>query len=190
MKTVTIKVNILPKEKERPWALDPLTVVLLLALIVGNLGMAAYGKVLSGRVADSAKELARLEGQAHELEEQLPVLAEREQRVRKLETQIASLKSLKDDPVRYAHLLTLVASALPESIWLESLSIEPGKETVSLSGSVAGPLPMGTMARLVQSLRGTRVFDHTDLKTAVRKDHVFTFQLNAHYRPDAAAKEL
>jgi hypothetical protein len=34
------------------------------------------------------------------------------------------------------------------------------------------------------------VFDHTDLKTAVRKDHVFTFSLEAHYRPDAAAKEL
>jgi Tfp pilus assembly protein PilN len=187
---MTIKVNILPKEKERPWSVDPLTIVLFLALLAGNLAMVAYGKVLSGRVVDSRTEVSRLEGEARKQEEMLPVLTQREERIHKLETQIVSIKSLKDDPLRYSHLLSMVAQALPESIWLENLAIEPGNQTVSLSGSVAGPLPMGTLATLVQTLRKSQVFDHTELKTAVRQDHVFTFQLEAHYRPDAAVKEL
>ncbi len=177
---MTIKVDLLPQERER-FRIDPLLMVLFLALIFGNLGMVAYGRVLSGRVTDSRGVLARTEGEARELEEKLPVLTQREERVRKLQTQIQTIKSLKDDPVRYANLLTLVADALPETIWLESLAIDPGKQTVALSGSIADPLPMGTLAGLVQKLRASGVFDHTDLKTAVRKDHMFTFQLEAHY---------
>lgn len=186
---MTIKVNIMPREKKRP-GLDPVTIVLFLALTAGSLGMLAYARMLSVRIAEARGELGRVEGEAQKLEEQLPGLAQREERIRKLESQIASIKSLKDDPLRYSRLLVMVAEALPETIWLESLAIEPGRETVSITGTVAGPLPMGTLAGLVRALRDTRVFDRTDLKTATRKDKTFSFQLEAHYKPDAAAKEL
>lgn len=187
---MTIKVNILPREKEPAFRLDPLTFVLLVALLAGNLAMIAYARVLSRQVTGTRTELTGVEAQSRRLEEQLPVLAQREERVRKLEVQLQSIRDLRIDPVRYSHLLTLIARALPDSVWLESLAVDPSHELVTVRGTVADPLPMGTLARLVAELRRGGVFDHTELKTAVRKDRVFTFELEAHYKPQAAAKEL
>lgn len=185
---MTIQVNILPREKARWWHFDPLTVVLTLVLVVGNLAMLGYGRTLSLRVVDEREQLTRLEAESRSLEQQLPVLTQREERIRKLESQIQAIKSLKDDPLRYAHLLTQVALVLPAGVWLERLSIEPSRETVALSGTVADPLPMGTLARLVEDLRKSGYFDRTELKTATRKDQAFSFQLEAHYKPDVAAR--
>ena len=42
-------------------------------------------------------------------------------------------------------------------------------------------VPSVSGIELCRRLRASGVFDHTDLKTAVRKDHMFTFQLEAHY---------
>lgn len=187
---MTIKVNIMPREKEPAFRLDPLTFVLFVTLLAGNLAMLAYGRVLSGQVAGTRSELAGVQAESRQLEEQLPVLAQREERVRKLEVQLQSIRDLRIDPVRYSHLLTLVARALPDSVWLENLAVDPARELVTVKGTVADPLPMGTLARLVANLRKGGVFDHTELKTAVRKDRVFTFELEAHYKPQAAAKEL
>ncbi|MCE7874723.1 hypothetical protein DYH09_30750 [bacterium CPR1] len=185
---MTIKVNIMPREKAKWWHFDPLTVVLALTLVLGNLGMVGYGRLLTQRVVDSKERLTGLEAKIRQQEEQLPVLNQREERISKLERQIQAIKSLKDDPLRYAHLLTQVALVLPASVWLERLSIEPARETVALNGTVSDPLPMGTLATLVVALRQSGYFDHTELKTAVRKDHVFTFQLEAHYKPEVAAR--
>ncbi|GMU55664.1 MAG: hypothetical protein AMXMBFR33_48100 [Candidatus Xenobia bacterium] len=185
---MTVKVNIMPREKAKWWHFEPLTMVLALTLVLGNLAMVGYGRLLTQRVVDSRERLTGLEAQIRQQEEQLPVLNQREERISKLERQIHAIKSLKDDPLRYAHLLTQVALVLPASVWLERLSIEPARETVALNGTVSDPLPMGTLATLVVALRQSGYFDHTELKTAVRQDHVFTFQLEAHYKPEVAAR--
>lgn len=182
---MTIKipdVNLRQRDPSRWWIPDTLTVALVVLVLLGNAGMVAYGQVLRAHVRERQAQVARTEGEIRTLEQQLPVLAEREERVRKLRQQLEAIRKLSQNTLRYANLLVEIAGALPEGVWLDSLTLDPAR--LRMKGKVVAPLPLRTLSELVNQLRATRLFQRVEIQSASRSSEPgFSFELEAGYAP-------
>jgi len=187
----TIKVNLLDSERRHRWRLDPLILVLFALVLVTNVAFAFYGQRLEGAVGDRQNEVRQVQDEKRKVEASLPVIEERRARVAKLETQIKTIRDLVHDPIRYANLLGELAERLPLNVWLSSLTIEPGSNTVQLAGTAAevpGHLPLATVARLITSLNDSPCFSDAALSSTSAGGEGFSFQLTVHYDPQAAVE--
>lgn len=191
---MTIKVDLLPTEKKR-FGLDPLVIVLFLFVVLATVAMFMWSKKLENEISLKRNAIAEVEKQIKDLEAQLPVLEERQNRIRKLKEQIQIIKTLVYDPVRYANLLTQITLALPDNVYLESLTIDPSKTQVSMNGKAAevgGTLPLATISQLMKNLNDTEYFRGASLGSATREKATnevpaFTFTIDVSYDPQAAA---
>ena len=193
---MTIKVDLLPTEK-KGFGIDPMVIVMLICIIVATIGFMFYSQKLDGQIANLKTEIETVDKEIKTLEAQLPVLQERRARIAKLREQIEMIKSLVNDPLRYANLLQEVAVLLPPNVWLENLSIDPGKQSVQFDGTaaeVAGRLPLATVAQLMKNLNESRYFNESQLKStqevAIKETDArgFTFALTVGYDAKAAAE--
>lgn len=194
---MTIKVDLLPTEK-KGFGIDPMVIVMLICIIVATIGFMFYSQKLDGQIADLKVEIETVEKEIKTLEAQLPVLQERRARINKLREQIEMIKSLVNDPLRYANLLQEIAVLLPPNVWLDTLSIDPGKQSVSISGvaaEVAGRLPLATVAQLMKNLNESNYFNEASLastsETTITDTEAtgFSFQLSVGYNAKAAAEQ-
>ncbi len=190
---MTIKVDLLPTEKKR-FGLDPLVIVLFLFVVLATVAMFMWSKNLENQISQKRNEIAEVEKQIKDLEAQLPVLEERQNRIRKLKEQIQIIKTLVYDPVRYANLLTQITMALPDNVFLESLTIDPSKTQVNMTGKAAevgGTLPLATISLLMKNLNDTEYFRGASLSSATREKSgdipAFAFTIDVAYDPQAAA---
>ncbi len=190
---MTIKVDLLPTER-KGFGIDPMMIVLLIVIIGASVCFMFYSQKLQGDIDDINTQIADVEKQIKQYEAQLPVLQERRARIRKLEEQIRMIQSLVHDPLRYANLLQECAVLLPPNVWLGSLAIEPGKQSVALNGTAAeveGRLPLATVAQLMKNLNESRYFRDASLtstaETQLEGVRGFTFTLTVRYDPEAAA---
>lgn len=191
---MTIKVDLLPTEKKR-FGLDPLVIVLFLFVVLATVAMFMFSKNLENQISLKRNAIAEVEKQIKDLEAQLPVLEERQNRIRKLKEQIQIIKTLVYDPVRYANLLTQITMALPDNVFLESLTIDPSKTQVNMNGKAAevgGTLPLATISQLMKNLNDTEYFRGASLSSATRDkgtDGVpsFDFTIDVSYDSQAAA---
>ncbi|MCE7870133.1 hypothetical protein DYH09_07115 [bacterium CPR1] len=190
---MTIKVDLLPTEKKR-FGLDPLVIVLFLFVVLATVAMFMWSKNLENQISQKRNAIAEVEKQIKDLEAQLPVLEERQNRIRKLKEQIQIIKTLVYDPVRYANLLTQITMALPDNVFLESLTIDPSKTQVNMTGKAAevgGTLPLATISLLMKNLNDTEYFRGSSLSSATREKSgdipAFAFTIDVAYDPQAAA---
>lgn len=191
---MTIKVDLLPTEKKR-FGLDPLVIVLFLFVVLATVAMFMWSKKLENEIGIKRNEIAEVEKQIKDLEAQLPVLEERQNRIRKLKEQIQIIKTLVYDPVRYANLLTQITMALPDNVFLESLTIDPSKTQVNMNGKAAevgGTLPLATISQLMKNLNDTEYFRGASLSSATRNKNTndipsFDFTIDVSYDSQAAA---
>lgn len=191
---MTIKVDLLPTEKKR-FGLDPLVIVLFLFVVLATVAMFMWSKKLENEISLKRNAIAEVEKQIKDLEAQLPVLEERQNRIRKLKEQIQIIKTLVYDPVRYANLLTQITMALPDNVFLESLTIDPSKTQVNMNGKAAevgGTLPLATISQLMKNLNDTEYFRGASLSSATRDKGSegvpsFDFTIDVSYDSQAAA---
>ena len=186
---MTIKVDLLHSERHRRWRLDPLVLVLFALLLATNVALAFYGQRLTSQVADRQTEVRQIQDERRQIEASLPIIEERRNRVAHLVKQIASIHDLKNDPIRYANLLSELANRLPDNVWLSSLSIEPASNSVQFAGTavqVPGRLPLATVAKLIRDLNESPRFSDAALTSTSASSGGFTFQLTVHYDPQAA----
>jgi Tfp pilus assembly protein PilN len=190
---MTIKVDLLPTEKKR-FGLDPLVIVLFLFVVLATVAMFMWSKKLENEISIKRNQIAEVEKQIKDLEAQLPVLEERQNRIKKLKEQIQIIKTLVYDPVRYANLLTQITMALPDNVFLESLTIDPGKTQVNMNGKAAevgGTLPLATISQLMKNLNDTEYFRGASLSSATRDKGEgipsFDFTIDVSYDSQAAA---
>ncbi len=191
---MTIKVDLLPTEKKR-FGLDPLVIVLFLFVVLATVAMFMWSKKLENEISLKRNAIADVEKQIKDLEAQLPVLEERQNRIKKLKEQIQIIKTLVYDPVRYANILTQITMALPDNVFLESLTIDPSKTSVNMTGKAAevgGTLPLATISQLMKNLNDTEYFRGASLSSATRDKSMegipsFTFTIDVSYDSQAAA---
>lgn len=188
---MTIKVDLLHSERRSRWRLDPLMLVLFALVLGTNVAFAFYGQRLDASIGARQDEVRQVQAEQRQVEASLPVIEERRARVARLAAQIQTVRDLVHDPVRYANLLTEVAERLPINVWLSSLTIEPGPNTIQLSGTAAempGHLPLATVAKLIASLNDSPCFADAGLASTSSGAEGFSFQLTVHYDPQAAVE--
>lgn len=192
---MTIKVDLLPTERKR-FTFDPMMGFLLVIIILCTVGFVLYGSKLQSDIDTEKKTVAEIEDQIKQIEQNLPVIEDLKAQIAKLEEEIRVIESLVYDPVRYGNLLTEVGRVLPENVWLSTLAIEPGTQSVTMNGTAAqmgGRQPLATIAALMGNIDQSPFFADASLsstsQTTIAPSNLvgFTFQIETHYNPDVAA---
>jgi Tfp pilus assembly protein PilN len=191
---MTIKVDLLPSEK-RGFRLDPMVIILVCLIALCWLGFSFYGQNLTARIDVANKKVDAVKAEIKENEKMKGEIAKRKQELARLDQQILIVKTLVHDPLRYAHLLQEIGSMLPPNVWLNTLSIEPGTQTINFAGTAtetAGRLPLATIAQLMKNFaEGSPYFRDPTLastsQTKVNNVLGFTFSLTIKYDPQKAA---
>ncbi len=192
---MTIKVDLLPTERKR-FTFDPMMGFLLVIIIICTVGFVIYGSKLQNSIEKEKEAVAGIEKEIAEIEKSIPQIDQLKTDIAKLKAEIKVIEGLVYDPVRYGNLLAEVSRVLPENVWISTLSIEPGTQTISLTGTAAavgGRLPLATVAALLEKIQGSTILKDAALgsTTQVRTEPSgllgFSFKVDVHYNPDAAA---
>jgi Tfp pilus assembly protein PilN len=191
---MTIKVDLLPSEK-RGFRLDPMVIILVCLIALCWLGFSFYGQNLTARIDVATKKVDAVKAEIKENEKMKGEIAKRKQELARLDQQILIVKTLVHDPLRYAHLLQEIGTMLPPNVWLNTLSIEPGSQTINFAGTAtetAGRLPLATIAQLMKNFaEGSPYFRDPTLagtsQTKVKGVLGFTFSLTIKYDAQKAA---
>jgi len=191
---MTIKVDLLPTEKKR-FGIDPVMIFLVLVIILFTAGFFVYGKSLENQIAKRQEEVTAIDTKINEVRSKLPGIAKMKEENAKLEQQIATIKGLKNDPVRYANLLWELSEVLPANVYVSSINIEPAQQSVVLNGSalqIGTYRPLESIAIMMRSLQTSRYFRDATLaattQSKTEKGLAYTFQIETHYDQDAALK--
>jgi Tfp pilus assembly protein PilN len=192
---MTIKVDLLPTERKK-FGFDPVIGFLLLIIVIFTIGFWVYGTSLVKKIDTKKQEIAEVDNKIKELEKKLPIIEQLRAKNRELEQQINTIKNLVYDPIRYSNLLDEVSLILPRNIWISTLSIEPSTNSVTMNGTAVAmenQKPLESIGRLMKNLQKSRFFRDATLSststTKVAEIYMgFTFQIETHYDPDAAAK--
>lgn len=187
---MTIKVDLLPTER-RGFRLDPMVIVLFMLVVLSTVGFAFYGQNLTQQIEAEKKKIEVVKAEIKQNEASRPIIEERRKRLRKLDEQIQIIKNLVHDPQRYGNLLQEVGMCLPQNVYLGSLSIEPGSQSITFAGDaaeVSGSLPLATISQLMKNLNESKYFSDATLSSASAvKGKGFNFSMSVRYDQAAAA---
>lgn len=191
---MTIKVDLLPTERKR-FTFDPMMGFLLVIIIICTVGFVIYGSKLQNNIEKEKGEVAAIETEIAEIEKSIPQIDQLKTDIAKLKAEIKVIEGLRYDPVRYGNLLAEVSRVLPENVWISNLSIEPGTQTISMTGTAAamgGRLPLHTVASLLEKIQASTILKDavlgatTQVKTNPTGLLGFSFKVDVQYSPDAA----
>jgi Tfp pilus assembly protein PilN len=191
---MTIKVDLLPSEK-RGFRLDPMVIILLGLIALSWLGFTVAGQNLTAQIDAANKKVEAIKAEIKENSKMKDEIAKRKAELARLDQQILIVKTLVHDPLRYAHLLQEIGGMLPPNVWLNTLSIEPGTQTIQFAGTATetpGRLPLATVAQLMKNFaEGSPYFKDPSLastsQTKVNGTTGYTFSLTIHYDAQKAA---
>lgn len=176
-------------------ALDPVTISLGVSIMLATLLFMTYGWRLDSNVQRMQAEIQAQDQAIQEMRARLPQIAFSLHSRESLASAINAIKQIKNDPHRYANLLSEVAEVIPASCYITSLQIDPSTRSVALSGvstSVGGAQPLKAIAQTMKNFSGSRYFLEPTLSgattTTARGGPAWTFSINARYDEQAAFK--
>lgn len=193
---MTIKVDLLPTERKK-FGFDPVIAFLVIIIAIFVVGFYVYGTQLDRKIEAKNGEIAQVEQKIAQLKNQLPIIEELKKENAQLQQQIDTVKSLRYDPIRYSNLLDEISLLIPKNVWLQSISIDPATNLVSMSGTamqMPGVRPLESIAGFMKSLQKSRFYRDATLantsrgtvKTAEEEIVTYGFQIESHYDPRAA----
>lgn len=190
---MTIKVDLLPTEK-RGFQIDPLVIVLVVFVLATSGAFYYYGQTLEQQIKKLEEERVGVEQKIKECETAKKAIEKERERLAKLEQQFQLVKNLMHDPLKYANLLSEVGALLPDTVFIDSLNIEPGSSSVTFSGTAQGVLPLSVIAATMKNINESAYFDGATLQNASRTGAEgavpsFSFGLNIHFDATAATEK-
>lgn len=188
---MTIKVDLLPTEK-RGFQLDPLVIVLVVLVLASSGAFYYYGQTLEQQIKKLEEERASVEQRIKEAETAKKAIEKERERLAKLEQQFQLVKNLMHDPLKFANLMSEIGAMLPDTVFIDNLSIEPGANTITFQGTASGALPLSVIAATMRNINESAYFDGTTLQSASRKGNdgnQFTFAMNVHFDATAATEK-
>lgn len=191
---MTIKVDLLPTEKKR-FSIDSVWIVLVLAAVLCTLVFCAYSRSLTAAIQSGEDDVHRVDADISALKDKLPNLARIKAENEKLAQQIKFVNNLKSDPIRYANLMWEISNLLPDNLWVTSINIEPGTQTVSMQGTsldYRGKDALKSIAQTMQAFQNSRYFKDALLSSTTMGTYdgvtSFSFSFECHYDAEAALK--
>lgn len=189
---MTIKVDLLPTEK-RGFQIDPLVIVLVVFVLATSGAFYYYGQTLEQQIKKLEDERVTVEAKIKECETAKKAIEKERERLAKLEQQFQLVKNLMHDPLKYANIMSEVGGLLPDTVFIDSLNIEPASSSITFSGTAQGVLPLAVISATIKNFNESAYFDGAALQTATRvnKDGIeaFTFGLNINFNATAATEK-
>lgn len=157
---MAIKVDLLPTERKK-FGFDPLVAILFLVIVVCVFVFYFIGQNYDKNLAKAQESLATVKARVAEAEKELPAIEELKRKNTELEQQINAVKTLRYDPVRYSNLLDEISFLLPNNMWVSSVEIDTGKNSVKLVGvaaEVPGIRPLESISGFMKNAAKSKYF--------------------------------
>ncbi len=160
-----IRINLIPaKRKQKPKAVPPFIVAMILLLVVSGIAVFYYNSYKAGEVqrlenqkADNARKLQELEQRVQEVKN-FESLNEQVRQRKEIIEQLTENQSL---PVR---ILDEVSKRLTDGVWLNTMSISGNR--ISLTGN---GFTNTDIVSFVQSLKSSDLFTNVELHGTTRQ---------------------
>jgi Tfp pilus assembly protein PilN len=165
-----IKVDLLPTERKK-FGFDPVIAILVVLIALSVVVYYYFGVKLEKDISDKKGAISKVDGEIQSLQQQLPIIEKLKKENSELENQIATVKSLRYDPIRYSNLLDEVAYLLPRNMWLSNVTIEPTQTKVSLTGTAAelpGVRPLESISGFMKNVQRSKYFRSASLSGTSR----------------------
>lgn len=193
---MTIKVDLLPSEK-RGFGLDPVLIVLLIIVVLCVVVFYFISAWFESDIARKRDEVKQWDDKITLIKADIPKITKMREDNNRLQTQIEVIKSLSNDPERYANILYELGSILPPNMWLTSVTVDTNAYSVTIAGTAVaqgGNKPLETIAKFMTDVANhSRYFKDATLSgtTSVKnptEGDGYTFQMELHYDPTRATK--
>lgn len=184
-----IRINLLTAErpsskKKTPSTPGALQAYLFLVLFGGGALLACAGLwwLKSASIADLDKKITDGKKRQAELQAIKVQVDQFLARKRILDAKVKLIEELKSQQSGPVHMLDEISKALPDFVWLTSL--DQTGNTIRFGGESNG---LTSVADFITNLQRSGWFPQVDLVASNETNNVVTFQLQAEFRPPAAA---
>ncbi len=155
---MAIKVDLLPTERKK-YGFD-IVIAIIVMLIAASVVVYWYiGEHFKQEVSKKSASLAAIEDEIKKEKAGLPEIEQLKKKNRELEQQIKTVKTLRYDPVRYSNLLDEISYLLPNNMWVNNVTIDPTKNTMTLTGVAVeqpGVRPLESISGFMKSVTSTK----------------------------------
>jgi Tfp pilus assembly protein PilN len=195
---MTIKVDLLPSEK-RGFGLDPVLIVLLIIVVLCVVVFYFISAWFDSDIAKKRDEVKGWDDKITLIKADIPKITKMREDNNRLQTQIEVIKSLSNDPERYANVLYELGTLMPKNMYFTAITVDTNANAVSVQGFAqqTDPTvkPLETIAKFMTDVANhSRYFKDATLSAtssqhaSLKEPAAYTFGMDLHYDPTRATK--
>ena len=167
---MAMKLDLLPTERKK-FGFDIVIALMFVLIAVSGIGFYLYGNKLKEDADAKKLEVAGIQKKIEDEKKDLGDIEGLRTKLRDLQANIETVKTLKLDPVRYSNLLDELSSLLPNNMWVSNISIDTQKNTLSLTGVAAeqpGIRPVESISGFMKSVSRSKYFKRAVISSTTR----------------------
>ena len=148
---MAMKLDLLPTERKK-FGFDIVIALMFVLIAISGIGFYLYGNKLKEDAEAKKLEVAGIQKKIEDEKKDLGDIDSLRAKLKDLQANIDTVKTLKLDPVRYSNLLDELSSLLPNNMWVSNIAIDTQKNTLTLTGVAAeqpGVRPVESISGLI-----------------------------------------
>ena len=167
---MAMKLDLLPTERKK-FGFDIVIALMFVLIAVSGIGFYLYGNKLKEDADAKKLEVAGIQKKIEEEKKDLGDIEGLRAKLKDLQANIDTVKTLKLDPVRYSNLLDELSSLLPNNMWVSSVAIDTQKNTLTIAGVAAeqpGIRPVESISGFMKSVSRSKYFKRAVISSTTR----------------------
>jgi len=167
---MAMKLDLLPTERKK-FGFDIVIALMFVLIAISGIGFYLYGNKLKEDAEAKKLEVAGIQKKIEDEKKDLGDIDSLRAKLKDLQANIDTVKTLKLDPVRYSNLLDELASLLPNNMWVSNIAIDTQKNTLTLTGVAAeqpGVRPVESISGFMKSVSRSKYFKRSVISSTTR----------------------
>ena len=165
-----MKLDLLPTERKK-FGFDIVIALMFVLIAISGIGFYLYGNKLKEDAEAKKLEVAGIQKKIEDEKKDLGDIDSLRAKLKDLQANIDTVKTLKLDPVRYSNLLDELSSLLPNNMWVSNIAIDTQKNTLTLTGVAAeqpGVRPVESISGFMKSVSRSKYFKRSVISSTTR----------------------
>lgn len=167
---MAMKLDLLPTERKK-FGFDIVIALMFVLIAISGIGFYLYGNKLKEDAEAKKLEVAGIQKKIEDEKKDLGDIDSLRSKLKDLQANIDTVKTLKLDPVRYSNLLDELSSLLPNNMWVSNIAIDTQKNTLTLTGVAAeqpGVRPVESISGFMKSVSRSKYFKRSVISSTTR----------------------
>lgn len=167
---MAMKLDLLPTERKK-FGFDIVIALMFVLIAISGIGFYLYGNKLKEDAEAKKLEVAGIQKKIEDEKKDLGDIDSLRAKLKDLQANIDTVKTLKLDPVRYSNLLDELSSLLPNNMWVSNIAIDTQKNTLTLTGVAAeqpGVRPVESISGFMKSVSRSKYFKRSVISSTTR----------------------